>query len=450
MQSSSSAVSSPSSSSALEAVAPSLLKAAEGGGLNLLGNDLLIFFCTTIFIVPAFQFLKASPVLGFLAAGLLMGPAGLHLFTDLNDMEALADFGVLFLLFEQGLELTVDRLKALKSYAFGMGVWQVLLTTAAFSLFPFVGGVKFLETFVRSSAELVEISRVDEAVVIGAALSLSSSAFVLKILQEKGQLGTKIGAASLGILLLQDIAVVPLLVLLPILENNAGPVPVIDQVVLLGAVFLKAFLGLGGILILGGAVVRFLFSLVAQTKSSETFVALCLLVALGTGALTDSLGLSSTLGAFTAGTLLAESNYRTQIESDIKPFRGLLLGLFFLTTGASVEPGVIEKDWPTVLALLTGLIGFKATITTALGPSYGLTLSESVRTGLLLSGGGEFAFVVLTLAGKLGVLPDELVKILGKEDTLYNCLYDLKSLRMFCSRSCGAFHGAHTIFVIPR
>lgn len=344
-----------------------------------------------------------------------MGPAGLHLFTDLNDMEALADFGVLFLLFEQGLELTVDRLKALKSYAFGMGVWQVLLTTAAFSLFPFVGGVKFLETFVRSSAELVEISRVDEAVVIGAALSLSSSAFVLKILQEKGQLGTKIGAASLGILLLQDIAVVPLLVLLPILENNAGPVPVIDQVVLLGAVFLKAFLGLGGILILGGAVVRFLFSLVAQTKSSETFVALCLLVALGTGALTDSLGLSSTLGAFTAGTLLAESNYRTQIESDIKPFRGLLLGLFFLTTGASVEPGVIEKDWPTVLALLTGLIGFKATITTALGPSYGLTLSESVRTGLLLSGGGEFAFVVLTLAGKLGVLPDELVKILGKE-----------------------------------
>lgn len=393
------------------------LKAVEqdslGGGLNLLGNDLLIFFCTTIGVVPLFQWLKASPVLGFLTAGLLMGPAGLHLFTDLNDMEALADFGVLFLLFEQGLELTVDRLRALKTYAFGMGVWQVLLSTAAFSLFPFIGGVKFLEVFVRANSELVEITRVDEAVVIGAALSLSSSAFVLKVLQEKNQLGTKFGAASLGILLLQDIAVVPLLVLLPILENSSGPVSIVEQATLLGVVFLKAFVGLGGILYIGGALVKFLFSLVAQTKSSETFVALCLLVALGTGALTDSLGLSSTLGAFVAGTLLAESNYRTQIESDIKPFRGLLLGLFFLTTGASVEPGVIQNEWPTVLALLAGLVGFKAVITTSLGPSFGLTLAESCRTGFSLAGGGEFAFVVLTLAGKLSVLPDELVKILG-------------------------------------
>jgi Kef-type K+ transport system membrane component KefB len=298
-----------------------------GGGLNLLGNDLLIFFCVTIGIVPLFKWLKASPVIGFLMAGLLMGPAGLHLFTDLNDMEALADFGVLFLLFEQGLELTVDRLKALKVYAFGMGVQQVLFSTLAFSLFPFMGGVKFLEVMVRANAELVDITRIDEAVVIGAALSLSSSAFVLKVLQEKNQLGTKFGAASLGILLMQDIAVVPLLVLLPILESSTGSVSVFDQAALLGAVFLKAFVGLGAIFVVGGTVVRFLFSIVAQTKSSETFVALCLLVALGTGALTDKLGLSSTLGAFTAGTLLAESNYRTQIESDIKPFRGLLLGL---------------------------------------------------------------------------------------------------------------------------
>lgn len=405
-------------------VTTTVLKAAEGGGLNYLGNDLLIFFCTTICIVPLFKYLKASPVLGFLAAGLVMGPAGLHLFTDLNDMEALADFGVLFLLFEQGLELTVDRLKALKAYAFGMGVWQVLLSTAAFSLFPFVGGVRLLETVFRSDAKLVEITRVDEAVVIGAALSLSSSAFVLKVLQEKNQLGTRFGAASLGILLMQDIAVVPLLVLLPILENASGPVSLVEQATLLGAVFLKAFLGLGGILIIGGKVVRFLFSLVAQTKSSETFVALCLLVALGTGALTDSLGLSSTLGAFAAGTLLAESNYRTQIESDIKPFRGLLLGLFFLTTGATVEPDVIRNELPTVLALLSGLVGFKAVITTAIGPFYGLTLAESCKTGLLLSGGGEFAFVVLTLAGKLSVLPDELVKILGTHVCLACSLTD--------------------------
>ena len=122
--------------------------------------------------------------------------------------------------------------------------------------------------------------------------------------------------------------------------------------------------------------------------------------------------MSSTLGAFTAGTLLAESNYRTQIEADIKPFRGLLLGLFFLTTGASVEPLVLQQEWPTVLALTAGLIAFKAIITTLLGPLFGLSRSDSVRTGLLLAGGGEFAFVVLTLADKLDVLPDLLAKIL--------------------------------------
>lgn len=384
----------------------------EESALNPLGKDLLIFLCATIAIVPLFKYLKESPVIGFLSAGLLMGPAGLTLFTDLNDMETLADFGVLFLLFEQGLELTVDRLKSLSKYAFGMGTLQVLLSSLAFFLFPFVGGVKFLEIVFKSQPEVVDITRFDEALVIGAALSLSSSAFVLKILQEKGQLATRAGSAALGILLLQDIAVVPLLVLLPIIESNTGSMPLTEQLTILGLTFMKAIFGLGGILIFGGAFVRFLFSLIAKTKSSETFVALCLLVVVGTGALTDSFGLSSTLGAFTAGTLLAESNYRTQIEADIKPFRGLLLGLFFMTTGASVEPKIIQEQWPTVLGLLGGLIAFKSVIITALGPRFGLTLAESVKTGLVLSGGGEFAFVLLTLADKLKVIPDQLAKIL--------------------------------------
>lgn len=341
-----------------------------------------------------------------------MGPAGFNVFYDLNDMETLADYGVLFLLFEQGLELTVDRLKSLSSYAFGMGTLQVILSTAAFFAFPFFGGVQFLEYVVGSQPEVVDITRVDESLVIGAALSLSSSAFVLKILQEKGQLNTRAGEAALGVLLLQDIAVVPLLVLLPIIESTDGPMPLSAQLILLGETFIKAILGLGGILLLGGQLVRYTFSLIAKTKSSETFVALCLVVALGTGGLTEAMGLSSTLGAFTAGTLLAESNYRTQIETDIKPFRGLLLGLFFLTTGASVDPTVIQEQLPTVLALLSGLIAFKAAIISFLGPRFGLTLAESIKTGFLLSGGGEFAFVVLTLADKLQVLPDQLAKIL--------------------------------------
>ena len=384
----------------------------NGALLAVLGNDLLIFLCATIGIVPLFKALNTTPVIGFLTAGLLMGPAGLGLFSDLNDMESLADAGVLFLLFEQGLELTVERLKNLSKYAFGMGTLQVLLCTAAFFTFPFLGGITFLENVIGSPAEVVEYTRFDEALVIGAALSLSSSAFVLKIMQERGQLATKSGSAALGILLLQDIAVVPLLVLLPIIENSQGAMPMSEQAALLGVTFLKAILGLGGILVVGGQVTKFLFALIATTRSSETFVALVLLVALGTGALTDYIGLSSTLGAFTAGTLLAESNYRTQIESDIKPFRGLLLGLFFLTTGASVDPVVIKEQWTTVLALLTGLVAFKAVITTSLGPLFGLSKSESVRTGLLLSGGGEFAFVVLTLADRLNVIPDKLAKVL--------------------------------------
>lgn len=381
--------------------------------LLVLGNDMLVFLFATIAIVPLFQFLNASPVIGFLAAGLCMGPAGLGLFKDLVDLESLAEAGVLFLLFEQGLELTVQRLSGLAKYAFGMGTLQVLLCTAAFFIFPFIGGVQFLEVIMGSRPDIVDITRFDEALVIGAALSLSSSAFVLKILQEKNQLSTRFGAACLGILLFQDIAVVPLLVLLPILETKTGvPMSLSAQAGLLGVTVAKAFLGLGGILVIGGAIVRFLFSLIAQTRSSETFIALVILTALGTGKLTDSLGLSSTLGAFTAGTLLAESNYRTQIESDIKPFRGLLLGLFFLTTGASVDPYVIKEQWTTVLALLAGLIAFKTAITTALGPLFGLTKAESIRTGLILSGGGEFAFVVLTLADKLEVLPGSLAKVL--------------------------------------
>lgn len=220
--------------------------------LSPLGNDLMVFLFATIGIVPLFKRLNASPVIGFLAAGLIMGPAGLHLFSDLNDMESIADFGVLFLLFEQGLELTVERLRSLSKFAFGMGTLQVVLCTAAFFVFPFIGGVQFLEFFVGSQPALVDITRVDEALVIGLALSLSSSAFCLKILQEKNQLTSNFGAASLGILLLQDIAVVPLLVLLPIIESSTGPMTLTDEITILGATFAKALFGLGGILLFGG------------------------------------------------------------------------------------------------------------------------------------------------------------------------------------------------------
>uniref|UniRef100_A0A0D9Y1I3 RCK N-terminal domain-containing protein n=1 Tax=Leersia perrieri TaxID=77586 RepID=A0A0D9Y1I3_9ORYZ len=308
--------------------------------INDLGFDTLTFLGVTVLVVPAFRVLKASPILGFFCAGVVLNQFGL--IRNLTDVKLLSEWGILFLLFEMGLELSLSRLKALARYAFGMGLPQVLLSTLAFTAFelPPNGaiGTKILQFLFDSRPDLVNIRSVDEAIVIGAALSLSSSAFVLQLLAEKGELPTRFGSATLGILLLQDIAVVPLLVILPVLESQ--------------------------------------------------------------------------LGAFLAGAILAETNFRTQIEADIRPFRGLLLGLFFVTTGTSIDMQLLIREWPNVLSLLGGLIAIKTLIITAIGPRVGLTLQESVRIGLLLSQGGEFGFVVFSLANRLGVLPLELNKLL--------------------------------------
>ncbi|MCD7470372.1 K(+) efflux antiporter 3, chloroplastic [Datura stramonium] len=232
----------------------------------------------------------------------------------------------------------------------------------------------------------------------------------LKKLKEKGELPTRFGSATLGILLLQDIAVVPLLVILPVLETQN----LIEESILpmLAKESLKALGGLGLLSFGGKYIWRRVFEVVAETRSSEAFVALCLLTVAGTSLLTQKLGFSDTLGAFLAGALLAETNFRTQIEADIRPFRGLLLGLFFVTTGTSIDMQLLFREWPNVLSLLAGLIVIKTSIITAIGPRVGLSLQESVRIGFLLSQGGEFGFVVFSLANRLGVLPLELNKLL--------------------------------------
>ncbi|KAG7615108.1 K(+) efflux antiporter 3 [Arabidopsis thaliana] len=380
--------------------------------INDLGFDTLTFLMVTVIIVPAFRILKASPILGFFFAGVVLNQFGL--IRNLTDVKVLSEWGILFLLFEMGLELSLARLKALAKFAFGMGLTQVLLCTAAFTAFelPPNGaiGTKILEFLFHSRPDLVNIRSIDEAVVIGAALSLSSSAFVLQLLAEKGELPTRFGSATLGILLLQDIAVVPLLVILPVLESqDIGGESIWPMLAKESA---KALGGLG-ILSLGGKFfLRRIFEVVAETRSSEAFVALCLLTVAGTSLVTQWLGFSDTLGAFLAGALLAETNFRTQIEADIRPFRGLLLGLFFVTTGTSIDMEVLFREWPNVLSLLGGLIVIKTLIITAIGPRVGLTIQESVRVGFLLSQGGEFAFVVFSLANRLGVLPNELNKLL--------------------------------------
>ncbi|KAJ3674522.1 hypothetical protein LUZ60_005138 [Juncus effusus] len=382
--------------------------------INDLGFDTLTFLVVTVLVVPAFRIIKASPILGFFCAGVALNQFGF--IRNLTDVKLLSEWGILFLLFEMGLELSLARLSALAKYAFGMGLTQVLLSTLAFTAFelPPNGaiGTKILQFLFHSRSDLVNIRSVDEAIVIGAALSLSSSAFVLQILAEKGELPTRFGSATLGILLLQDIAVVPLLVILPLLESQSVANDTITILPILVSQSLKALLGLG-ILSLGGRLIlRRIFEFVAESRSSEAFVALCLLTVAGTSLVTQKLGFSDTLGAFLAGAILAETNFRTQIEADIRPFRGLLLGLFFVTTGTSIDTQLLFREWPNVLSLLGGLIAIKTLIITAIGPRVGLSLQESVRIGLLLSQGGEFGFVVFSLANRLGVLPLELNKLL--------------------------------------
>jgi len=380
-----------------------------------LGLDCLTFLASTVLVIPLFKSVKASPVLGFLFSGIVLGQLGL--FRNISEIEKLSELGVLFLLFEMGLELSLDRLKALAKYAFGLGLLQMFCCTAAFTLFALpVGngiGTQILEKVFHASSQLASIRSVDEAVVIGVALSLSSSAFVLQLLAERGETNSKFGSATLGILLMQDIAVVPFLVLLPLVENSdmtsTGAMDLLSQ---LGPTALQTVGSLGLLLLTGRTVLRRVFKVVAESRSDETFVALCLLTVTGASLLTQRLGFSDTAGAFAAGVLLSETNFKSQVEADIRPFRSLLLGLFFTTTGSSMDLQLLYQQWPIAIALLGGLLAVKIGIIGSISQLFGLSKGEAIKTGFLLSQGGEFAFVLLSLAKELRILPDELNRLL--------------------------------------
>ncbi|MEW5307679.1 MAG: hypothetical protein WDW36_010057 [Sanguina aurantia] len=375
---------------------------------------------TTVLVIPVFKSLKISPVLGFLFSGLVLQQLGL--FQDLAEIEKLSELGVLFLLFEMGLELSLDRLKALAKYAFGMGSLQILICVSIFTFFALPAGTglgtQFLTTIAGSQLDLVSIRTVNEAIVIAAALSMSSSAFVLQLLSERGETSSKFGSATLGILLFQDIAVVPFLVLLPLITSGAGgelmaeaqsPMLLAEKLV---PTLLQTVGGLGALFLADKLVLKRIFAMVAQSRNPETFVALCLLTVTGTSLLTQKLGFSDTLGAFLAGVLLSETNYRTQIEADIRPFKGLLLGLFFVSVGASVDTEVLIRNWKEVFWILAGLLVVKVSVITGLGRLFGLSRTESIKTGFMLSQGGEFAFVLLSLANQLQILPENLNQLL--------------------------------------
>jgi Kef-type K+ transport system membrane component KefB len=391
-----------------------LADATESAALSLeaLGKDIFIFLIASVVVVPLFKILKISPVLGFLAVGCAIGPFGLGLFSNTEADLQLGDFGILFLLFNEGLSLSPQRIKDLSRFS-GLGVLQLLFSTALF-----FGGTLFAGPMILKYVEQIGIPLDDtllrpilsspvQAFCIAAAGALSSSAFVLPILKQKKWEDRPEGIAGLSILLLQDLAVAPLLVIIPVLAG-AGPQTSAE----LGLLVAKATLGFGAVLIAGSYVLRYIFDFVAAARSTETFVAAALLVAIGMGQAADFLGLSSSTGAFAAGVLLAGNRYRAQIQADIKPFEGILLGIFFMTAGANLDLAVVICEWPTLFTGIAAFIVTKAAIIFAEGPALGLTVPQAARVALTLAGGGEFAFVLFKLAQDLGVLPPTLAKLL--------------------------------------
>ncbi len=339
----------------------------------------LTFLLAAVVVVPVCQRLRVSPILGFLVAGAVIGPQGLRVIGDIEGVQVLAEFGVIFLLFTIGLELSLDRLRAMRRLIFGLGAAQVTVTAAAIGLVAWAWG-----------------NTPQVAMIIGLALALSSTAMVMQLLLERGDIAARHGRASFAILLFQDLAVVPILLLVSVMAGAAERSLVIDIGLALGQAIAAVVL----ILAAGRLLFRPLFHMVAATRSREIFMAMSLLAVIGTAWATMSAGLTLALGPFLAGLLLAETEYRHQIESDIQPFRGLLLGLFFISVGMLLDFSVVADQALWITISVVGLIVSKAVIAGGLCLAFGLSRDVSVRTGVLLGQGGEFAFVIVGQAAQ--------------------------------------------------
>ena len=368
-------------------------------------SDTLLLLLATALITPLCQQVHLSPILGFLASGMIMGPNGFGVISGIHTTETLAELGIVFFLFEMGIELSFSRLKSMRRDVFGLGLAQ-FLTTA---------------TVVAGIGTMVGLPA-NANVVLGGGLALSSSAFVLQLLKDKNQLATRFGKAAFGVLLFQDLAVVPLLVVTPILAGNGA-----GLATALTSALVKAAMALSSIAVAGRYLLNPLFKLVAQAQSQEAFLGVVLFTVLSMSFMTEGLGLSNTLGAFLAGVLLSETKYRYQVEADIAPFRGILLGLFFVTVGFEIDVKLIASNLPLVGSLVFGIMGIKAAITTALSLAFGLSLSTSQQTGLMLSQGGEFAFVAFGLARSLGILDKPTTKLMLTSVSLTMALTPLMS-----------------------
>jgi CPA2 family monovalent cation:H+ antiporter-2 len=353
-------------------------------------SDALVLLGTAGIVVPLVRRFGFSPVLGYLGAGAILGPLGLGTFkeqvpvlwwltvVDDKNVSAFAELGIVFLLFLIGLELSIERLVTMRRLVFGLGSLQVALTTAVLAGIAALAG--------NSTAA---------SIIIGSCLALSSTAIVLEVLSNQRRLSTAAGRASFSILLAQDLAVVPILLFVSILAAGAG-----SKTVLSGVAFsvVNAAVALGIIVVIGRILLRPLFRLVAATESDELFVAATLFVIVISAVTAGLSGLSMALGAFVAGLLLSESEFRKAIEATIEPFKGLLLGLFFFTVGMSIDFRQIANAPLLLIVCVIGLIGLKAALIFGLGRLFRVPRLALIETGLLLGPGGEFAFVVIGVA----------------------------------------------------
>jgi monovalent cation:proton antiporter-2 (CPA2) family protein len=340
-----------------------------------------ILLAAAVVAVSLSRFARLSSILGYLVAGLVIGPWGLNLIGDVNHIMQVAEFGIVLLLFVIGLELQPTRLWVMRRIVFGLGAAQVTLCTVLLGAIAWALG----------QAPVA-------ALIIGFGLSLSSTPLVLQMLAERRELKTQQGRAAFGILLFQDLAVLPALAVLPLLEPSmaarasAGAwwVSLVKLAVVATAVLI------GG----GRLVLRPALRLVARVKVSEVFTAAALLIVIVTALLANRLGLPATLGAFFAGVLLADSEFRHELEADIEPFKGLLLGLFFISVGMAANLGLLRTEPLPLLALTTGFLAVKILAITALGKLARMRRDSALGLGFALPTGGEFAFVLFTLASR--------------------------------------------------
>ena len=358
--------------------------------------DVLVLLVAAVLVVPAFRRLKTSPVLGYLTAGILVGPFGLALIRDSAGAHTLAEFGVVFLLFMIGLELSLERLRSLAHYVFGLGALQVIVTACLIAGIALAFG-----------------ATTNAAIVIGGGLALSSTAFVLQLLIERGERAEPFGMVSFSILLFQDLAIVPMLMLVTLLGQGDS-----SFITAVGLAVMKAALALVLVIGVGRLVLRPVYRIIANTHSSELFVATTLLVVLGAGWLMSLVGISMALGAFLAGLLLSESEYRHQVEADIRPFRGIFLGLFFMTVGMSIDVVLIYNKLSVIALIVVSLMVGKTIVTGLLCYAFRSSVGQSVQVGLLLSQGGEFGFILFLAASGLGILSTDLTQILLASVTL--------------------------------